>query len=46
MTKESKYSMGKGQSLNKKDARKIRQPYAKEKKKHILNHMQKLTQNG
>ena len=25
--------MGKGQSLNKNDARKIRQPYAKEKKK-------------
>jgi len=39
--------MGKGQSLNKNDVRKIRQPYEKEKKKkHILNHMQKLTQNG
>ena len=37
--------MGKGQSLNKNDVRKIRQPYAKEKK-NILNHMQKLTQNG
>ena len=46
MKKQPKYSMGKGQSLNKNYVREIRQPYTREKKRPYFKPHAKLTQNG